>query len=209
MRDDYTAVALLIDRSGSMSSIKKVTQDAINEFIYGQAHAEGKRTIRLAQFDSHYETVHTSLPAAECPEFVLEPRGTTSLYDAMASIIDEFGRELREMPEHERPANVLVAIMTDGQENTSTFCSAKDVRAKVEHQQNHYNWNFLFMGANQDAVLTGSQMGMKANSTISYSASGMGVTNTREVLDSYVVAVAAGAAPSISDEDRRKAMKNK
>lgn len=205
----YTAVCLLIDRSGSMTVIHTAAQDAINEFILGQAssaqqHAD-KRTIRLSTFDNTLELVHTSRPAAECPKFILDPRATTALLDAMGRTIVDFGRELAAMPEDERPDTVIFCVMTDGLENASREYKFDQIAAMVRHQETHYNWQFLYLGANQDAIRTGANLGIDGNHSITYASTDHG---TRSVLDSmsdYVASAAAGGAPVFSDEDRQNA----
>jgi hypothetical protein len=205
----YTAVCLLIDRSGSMTVIQTAAQDAINEFVFGQASAArqhgDKRTIRIATFDSTLELVHTSKPAAECPKFILEPRATTALLDAMGRTIVDFGRELAAMPADERPSTVIVAIMTDGLENASREYDYPQVAAMVRHQETHYGWQFLYLGANQDAIRTGQDLGIDRDHAMTYRASSAGTHSTVESLSTYVASAAAGADPVFSDEDRQNA----
>jgi len=205
----YTAVSLLIDRSGSMTVIHEAAQDAINEFILGQASAStqlgDKRTIRLATFDIALELVHTSRPARDCPKFILEPRATTALLDSMGRTIVDFGHELARMPADERPDTVIFAVMTDGLENASREYKYDQIAAMVRHQETHYNWQFLYLGANQDAIRTGENLGIDRDHSITYAATDQG---TRSVLDSmsgYVASAAAGADPAFSDEDRQNA----
>lgn len=201
----YTAVALVVDRSGSMRAIQEASQDAINEFIYGQSKQDGKRTVRLSQFDEECEAVFPSTLAADCPSFTLEPRGLTALLDAIGKTINDFGMELKGLPEAQRPGHVVVGIMTDGMENSSLEFSRDDIRRLVKHQEEQYGWHFLFMAANQDAVVSGAAMGMKTNSSITYSASNAGTRSVIGTMSGYVAMAAAGAAPEVTDEDRKKA----
>src|ERR1044072_4093842 len=111
---NHTAICLLVDRSGSMSQIQQAAQDSINEFIKGQASAEGKRMLRLAHFDDQYQVVHPLALANRSPFYHLVPRGMTALYDAIGKGIAEFGEELSAMSEDTRPGTVIFAIMNDG-----------------------------------------------------------------------------------------------
>lgn len=225
MNPDYTAICLLIDRSGSMHSIKDATQDSINEFVAAQAARTGRTTVRIVQFDApdfggfnllggadtrdDWYLMHcASVPAADVPEFTLEPRGMTALYDAMIRAIDEFGAELGALPEDQRPSTVIFAVMTDGQENASKAPSL-DVKQRVEHQTGAYRWQFVYLGANQDAVSEGKKMGIHANSSITYNATD---GNTRAVVGSlgaYTAAAAGGQSASFTDDDRERARSGK
>lgn len=219
---DYTAICLLIDRSGSMKAIQKATEDSVNEFVAAQAARSDRTTIRIVQFDApadgfraefratgDWYLVHClSVPAADVPPFELHPRGMTALYDAMCRAIDEFGGELGALPEAERPGTVIFAVMTDGQENASS-ASSLDVKLRVEHQTKTYGWQFMYLGANQDAVLEGKKIGIRANSSITYDSTD---GNTRAVYESFGVAVAAASAGgegSFTDEDRQRARSGK
>lgn len=205
----YTAVSLLIDRSGSMCAIQTAAQDAINEFIIGQASAArqggDKRSIRLATFDNTLEVVHTSRAAAECPKFRLEPRGTTALLDSMGRTIHDFGVELAAMPAAERPATVIFAVMTDGLENASREYKYDQIAAIVRRQEAAYKWQFLYLGANQDAIKTARDLGIDADHSITYSATDRGTQSVADSMGGYVAAAAAGADPVFSDEDRQNA----
>ena len=207
---NYTAVALLIDRSGSMSSIEEATEDAINEFIQGQAAADGKRTVRLSVFDHAFTTLYKSTPAADCPKFHLSPRGTTALLDSIVKAARLFGEELRDMPEDERPGHVIFAIMTDGLENASIHNTYEMVAETLTHQQEKYGWEVLFLGANQDAIATGAKLGIRSQSSITYSASTVGTHSVINTMNDYVAVAAAGlpTANVIDDEAREAALQS-
>lgn len=207
---NYTAIMLVLDRSGSMSSIKGATEEAINGFIKKQKDLPGRATIAIAQFDDVYEIVNASIPPDQVPEYRLQPRGITALLDAIGKSIHDFGAELAAKTESERPGTVILAIMTDGFENASKEFTRKQIKDLVTRQQDVWNWTVLYLAANQDAILTGAEMGMKANTSMSYAASSIG---TRAVTNSMSGAVyaAASAGPignfvGFSDEDREEAM---
>lgn len=207
---NYTAIMLVLDRSGSMSSIKGATEEAINGFIKKQKDLPGRATIAIAQFDDVYEIVNASIPPDQVPEYRLQPRGITALLDAIGKSIHDFGAELAAKSESERPGTVILAIMTDGFENASKEFTREQIKDLVTRQQDVWNWTVLYLAANQDAILTGAEMGMKANTSMSYAASSVGthaVTNSM----SRAVYAAASAGPGgqgvgFSDEDREEAM---
>lgn len=214
----YTAVFLLIDRSGSMRAIKTATQDAINEFCAAQAHAPGRVTVRIASFDAPgsgtwgpepwYLPHCPSVAAAAVPPFELRPRGMTALYDAMIHGIDEFGAELAGLAEHDRPGTVLFAVMTDGLENSSE-AKADQVRAKVEHQRDTYGWQFAYLGANQDAILEGAKMGVPMASSITYDATAGSTHAVFESLGAATVVAASSGGPVQFTEAQRRAARGK
>jgi hypothetical protein len=197
---DYTAICLVIDRSGSMRNVQDDAQGAINAFLDDQRNATGKRTVRLVQFDDRYEVAFPSTPAAEVTEFVLHPRGLTALLDAIGHGITEFGEELAALPEDERPGNVVFAIMTDGYENSSREWKLDQVKELVQQQQDQWGWNIAYLGADQDAIAQGAKLGMSNWSSMTYVSH-----NTRaatEALSGYVASSAAGGRAAFTEDDR-------
>jgi len=204
---NYTAIMLLVDRSGSMQSIRESAEAGIHEFIVSQAaQTTGRRTIRLAQFDMEYELVHPSVLAKDAPTFTLQPRGSTALLDAMGRSIGEFGAELAALPEDQRPGTVIYAVMTDGAENSSREFTWDTIKAVVEHQESHYGWEILYLGANQDAIATGANLGIRVSRSMTYSASGVGTKAAYNSMHTYVATAATGAPATFTDEDRQAAM---
>jgi hypothetical protein len=98
----------------------------------------------------------------------------------MGSGIDQLGTRLAALPENERPATVIVAIFTDGEENASQHHSWQDVQKRIRHQTDHYNWHFLFLGANQDAIATAAKIGIQAANSATYLADEHGLAATTE-----------------------------
>jgi hypothetical protein len=166
---NLTRIAFLLDRSGSMQSIKTDIEGGFDAFIEEQRKTSGECTVTLAQFDNEYEVVYASKPLAEVPKLDLQPRGMTALLDAMGRLITETGSELAALPEDKRPGTVIVAIMTDGLENASREWNRSAIKALVEQQTKAYNWEFLYMGADQDAVEVGTSLGVDAGKAVTYS----------------------------------------
>jgi hypothetical protein len=202
---DYTAIILLVDRSGSMCSIKEAAEEDINGFIAGQAAADGRRTIRIAQFDHVYELVTPSTDPKDFARFHLEPRGSTALLDSMGRAINEFGGELAAMPEEERPGTVIFAVMTDGLENASTDYTWERIKELVERQEHEYAWQVLYLGANQDAIAVGAKLGVRPNRSMTYAASSVGTRAVYASTADYVAAASRGETAAFTDEDRKKA----
>lgn len=182
---DFTAIAVVLDRSGSMTSIRKSAEDALNEFVNGQKQLPGKATLTLAQFDDVYELVYTNKPLDEVSAITLIPRGLTALLDAMGKTITKLGEELAAMTEDERPGKVLVAVITDGYENASSEWSREKVFELIKQQREQWNWEFVFLAANQDAIATAAQFGIDRSSALTFAATDEGVAVASASLGTY------------------------
>ena len=154
---NLTHLYFLLDRSGSMASIRSETEAGFNAFIAEQRTAPGRCLVTLAQFDDHYEEVYAARPVTEVPPLHLIPRGTTALLDSIGRLVTTAGERLAALPEEARPGTVIVGIMTDGHENASQEWGFGAIRALIEQQTKVYSWEFLYMGADQDAIEVGAQ----------------------------------------------------
>ena len=169
MRTDLTDITMVVDRSGSMESIKSDAEGGINSFIDQQKQEPGEALLTLVQFDTEYEFVHSGVPVKQIPAFTLVPRGSTALLDAVGRAINETGARLAAMAESQRPALVVFVIVTDGAENSSREFTRDQIRTMVEHQQSAYKWQFTFLAANQDAFAAGGSMGIAQDGIAAYS----------------------------------------
>lgn len=168
MNAHLTDITLVVDRSGSMQAIREDAQGGINAFIQDQAKQPGEALLTLVQFDTDYDFVHRGVPIAKAPPFELVPRGATALLDAVGRAINETGARLAQMPEADRPGLVVFVVTTDGQENSSREFTKSQIKEMIERQQSQYNWQFTFLGANQDAFAEAGQMGIAAVGTAGY-----------------------------------------
>lgn len=161
---NYTHITLLVDRSGSMAAIKDDAQGGINEFIDAHKKADGKCTLSLYEFDDKFETAYGPGNIALIENYRLNPRGNTALLDSQMRAINETGTYLRNLPETERPDKVIFITVTDGQENSSHEYRGPTgyatVKSKVKSQEDNYAWEFVYIGANQDAFAVGQSMGI-------------------------------------------------
>lgn len=179
-KENFTAISIILDRSGSMGSCLEGTITGFNEFIQKQKEdlQEGEECIvTLHQFDDKYQTDYSCVPIVDVPDLNtknFEPRGLTALHDAIGKTINSLGQKLSAMPEDERPDTVVVMILTDGGENNSSEFSGKQISEMVKHQQDEYSWNFIFMGANQDAILTAQKLAIKGANALTYHSTSAG-----------------------------------
>ncbi|MET7768146.1 vWA domain-containing protein [Nocardia sp. NPDC005366] len=206
---ELTLLAVLLDRSGSMQSIKSDTDGGFDAYIEEQRTLPGTIEVTLAQFDTEYECVYANLPIAQVPPLNLRPRGGTALYDAVGKLVTEIGADLAARPEEQRPGTVIVIVLTDGHENSSREWTHEAVRSLITQQQEVYSWDFLFLGANMDAVQIGSQMGFDPRRSITYTAAPAGVAGAFRASAAYSArrrtAPAAAWGSGFSDAERADA----
>lgn len=166
-----------------MNSVRLDTISGFNSFLEDQKKIAGKCTITLLQFDTQFkllasgEDIQSVQPLTES---TYVPGGDTALLDAIARTIITTGQRLSSMPEHERPARVVVVIWTDGEENSSVEFKGKvghgRVMGMIKEQTEKWKWQFLFMGANQDAIQTGADFGIAACNSMSYASNAAGTS---------------------------------
>lgn len=171
MNQNLTQIAVILDRSGSMQDCQKQTIDNFNEFVNQQKAQPGEARLRLIQFDDQYEFWYDKRIQDVEPltEKTFVPRGMTALNDAIGRTCEELGRTLEFTREHDRPGKVIVVVLTDGCENNSQNYTKWRVAEIVKHQREKYSWAFIFMGADEHAVLQAQQYNIPLANAIHYS----------------------------------------
>lgn len=184
---DATHLTLIIDRSGSMQAVKDDAEGAINAFFTEQRKVEGICTVHLWDFDAprgvdyqDWLIKHFDGPLQNVPKYILKPRGSTALLDAVALTIKNTGHFLSLLPEDDRPDKVLIVIQTDGQENSSLEHTWEDVAALIKHQTDTYKWQFVFLGMGLDSFKQGDLLGIR--NVVKGSASGIAHDHTHSIL---------------------------
>lgn len=173
MKKGLTELVFILDRSGSMSGLEKDTIGGFNSLLEKQKKEESACIVTTVLFDDRYELLHDRIqihgiaPITDREYFV---RGSTALLDAMGVTISKIGNAQKHTAEAERAEKVLFVITTDGMENASREYSAEKIRFMVEHQKAAYGWEFLFLGANIDAVATAAKYGISEDRAASYHA---------------------------------------
>ena len=187
---EYVHYIMIVDRSGSMRPIRKDSEGGIRAFIDKQLEGVdgSKRTVSFYQFDTEHDQLYDFDPLEKAKNYELNPRGGTALLDACGFAISQVGGKLAAMPEDKRPGYVMVVIVTDGGENSSTEYTRAQVKDMIEHQQSKYNWKFTYIGANQDAFAEAGSIGIISPSVLSWLGTG------RSMNSAYA---AAGAAVSM------------
>lgn len=198
---ESTLIAVILDRSGSMTSIRDDMEEGLNTFLADQKAQPGKCALMYVQFDTQYKAEHYE-NLEEAPYLTLNPRGSTALYDAVGRTIAAITAGLE--GKLDPPDQVMVCIVTDGRENASKEYGAEEVKKLIEECP--YNWIFTYLGANQTAMLEAGKMGISATRSMTYTASTAGISATwTSVRQSVNSLRSTGKAMIYSDEDRKRA----
>jgi len=202
-----THVTFVLDSSGSMSKIEDDTKGGFNVFLQEQQEEEGTATVTLYDFDSTVELVYRNRPIADAPKLDNEnyrPGGKTALHDAIVRAVDETDEQIKTTAPRDQPENVIIVVLTDGKENASE--TPQDVvRDRVEDRREEAGWEFLFIGANQDAALTAQEMGMDQDKSLDMSHSGEGAEEAyRSTSRSVSRARQQGSTGGYTEEDRQR-----
>ena len=202
-----THVTFVLDSSGSMAKIEDDTKGGFNIFLKEQREEEGIATVTLYDFNSTVELMYRDRPIEDAPTLDNEnyqPGGKTALHDAIVRAIDETAAQIDGLDASEQPDNVIVVTLTDGKENASE--TPQDVvRERVETRREEDDWEFLFIGANQDAALTADQMGMDKDKSLNMSHSGDGAEEAyRSTSKSVSRARQEGFTGGYTDADRQR-----
>ena len=179
MKQGYTHISMVLDKSGSMNSILKDTIGGFNGFLQSQKETPGEATFSLTTFNTAVMLDYGFKDIASAEELTVDsyrPGGGTALYDAIGMTIVGCGKKLADMDETLRPEKVIIVILTDGEENSSREYSYEAVQKLIKEQSEVYNWEFVFLGANLDAVALGATLGIKGGMSMTFAANSDGAS---------------------------------
>lgn len=174
-RSSLTEAVFILDRSGSMQGLEKDTIGGFNAMIAKQRAIAGSVRITTVLFDDRYEVLHDRLPLEQVPEMTSKDyyvRGSTALLDAVGMSIARMVRAQRRTAE--KADHVLFVITTDGMENASREYHVSEVRRMIAEEREKYGWEFLFLGANMDAVKEAASFGIDPSRAADYVADSRG-----------------------------------
>jgi len=196
-----------------MEEIRNDTIGGVNAFVAEQAKQPGECHFTLTQFDTEFDLVYSG-PVAKFPDLTSEtyvPRGMTALWDAMGKAIVAAGTRFKNMPDNARPGKVIFVIYTDGFENSSQEFKPAALKALIERQRSVYKWDFIFLGANQDAVLTAKDLGISNSMSVAPTTAGTASTyvSTSALINAKRASADWGASLTMnySDADRQTQVK--
>ncbi len=204
MKKDLTEIVFILDRSGSMAGLEDDTIGGFNAFIAKQKKEDGEALISTVLFDDRSEVIYDRVdlrkiePMTDRQYYV---RGCTALLDALGGAIHHIGNVHKYAREEDRPEKTLFIITTDGMENASRRYDYERVRKMVAHQKEEYNWEFLFLGANMDAIETAGHFGISRDRAVNFVCDSEGTKLNYEVLSATVTGFRAckSAKPKLAD----------
>ncbi|MBQ0060045.1 MAG: VWA domain-containing protein, partial [Lachnospiraceae bacterium] len=155
MQKNLTELVFILDRSGSMGGLEKDTIGGFNAMIERQKKQEGQVNVTTVLFDDKYDMIHDRIPINDLRPMTEDDyyvRGCTALLDAMGETIHRMGNTQKYLVEEKRAEKVIFVITTDGMENASRHYDRAQIKRMIERQKEKYGWEFIFLGANMDAV---------------------------------------------------------
>jgi len=210
MNKNLTEIAYILDQSGSMQCLKEAAISGFNTFLNEQQDTSGEATFSLILFDSKYRLHTNRKPIHEVEPLSSRtyiPQSGTALLDAIGHTIQRIGKKLADTPEHDRPGKVIIAIYTDGYENSSTEYTSKEIRKMIQHQTNKYGWEFLFLAANENAMETAASYGIKRQNASCVSNNSAGMLTSTLSFSRKIKAVRATLQGNATMQERLDARK--
>lgn len=192
MKKNLTEIIFILDRSGSMSGLEADTIGGFNSMIEKQKKADGEAMISTVLFDNVSEVIHDRVSVLDIQPMTDKDntvRGCTALLDAIGGAIHHIGNIHKYARAEDVPEHTLFVITTDGMENASRHYNAERVKQMIERQKARYGWEFLFLGANIDAVETARHFGIGADRAVNYHSDSAGTQLNYEVLSEAICAV--------------------
>ena len=183
-----TETICILDRSGSMGGTVDDSIGGYNTFLKKQKEDDGENTITLVLFDNKYDVIYENIDINEVDDLtdkVYIPRGMTSLNDAIGRTLVTARERHMKLPEDKRPENVVVAILTDGMENSSREYSSDKIKELVKLYEKEYNWKFMYLAANQDSFAVGQAYGFSRGNTLNFCDTGVGRQHAFANVSSY------------------------
>lgn len=194
-----TEIIFIIDKSGSMSHLAGDTIGGFNGFIAGQKALEGKATLTTVLFDTTWKTLHDGIDIHEVKPMTdsdYSAYGGTAMLDAIGETINKVQDRHDEMGS-EKPEKVLFVITTDGEENSSRKFNKSQIEKMIKHQTNGHGWEFMFLGANMDAVHEAASLGINYDRSVTYDYSSIG---TKAVYDTITTAACSVRCDALADD---------
>ncbi len=197
MKAGLTEIVFILDKSGSMSGLEKDTIGGYNSFIEKQKKVEGEALVSTVLFSDQNEVIHDRVPISK-----IEPMndaqysvgGCTALLDAIGGAIHHIGNVHKYAREEDVPEKTIVVITTDGEENSSCNYDYRKIKLMIERQQEKYNWEFLFLGANIDAIGEASKLGIRSDRAVRYECDEIGTTLNFATVSEAIGCVRLGKA---------------
>jgi hypothetical protein len=205
MKKDFVEMVFILDRSGSMGGLEKETIGGFNAMIEKQKHVEGEALVSTILFNHDIRVLHSRNIIKEIKTMTKEEYfvgGTTALLDAIGRSIHEMVSIHKDMPEEHRPEKVIFVITTDGMENASRKYSYDSIRSLIHRQKEKYGWEFIFLGANLDAIHEANKLGIKPDRATRFHSDKQGTSLNYEVMNEAIQELRIKKSISNSWKDR-------
>ena len=205
MKKNLTEIVFILDRSGSMAGLEDDTIGGFNAMIQKQKAEEGEAYVSTVLFDNHTEVIHDRVDIQQIQSMTRKDyyvRGCTALLDAVGKSIHHIGNVHKYAREEDRPEKTIFVITTDGMENASREYTYDRVKKMIQHEQEKYGWEFLFLGANIDAAKEAARFGITEDRAANYHADHQGTAVIYEAMSEAVCNVRA-CRPMSADWKRR------
>lgn len=192
MGNNITELVFILDRSGSMSGLESDTIGGFNAMIEKQKKEDGEAYVSTVLFDNVSEVLHDRVKLSKIKKMTdrdYTVRGCTALIDAIGGAIHHIGNIHKYARPEDVPEHTMFIITTDGMENASHRYSSDQVKKMIERQKEQYGWEFLFIGANIDAVETAARFGIDENRAVNYHADSTGTQVLYETLSAPICAM--------------------
>lgn len=177
MKNNITELVFILDMSGSMQPLAGDTIGGFNSMLGKQRREPGKALVSTVVFNAKSRVIHDRVPLENVPELTVSeyiPGGCTALLDAVGGAVHHIGNIHKYARKEDVPDKTLFVITTDGMENSSRLYSQHRVKSMIERQQSRYGWEFIFLGANIDAVQTAGDIGIDRRNAVDYHADSQG-----------------------------------
>lgn len=204
MKKGLTELVFILDRSGSMAGLESDTIGGFNAMIEKQKKLDGKCLVSTVLFDNQSQVIHDRIDIEKIPEMTEDDyyvRGCTALLDAMGGAIRHIRNVHKYIREEDVPEHTMFVITTDGMENASHSYYADQVKAMVK-QQEEKGWEFLFLGANIDAVSTARSVGIRADRAVTFTNDSQGVATNYEAVSSAIQTMRANKSLTADWKDQ-------
>lgn len=191
MNENLTELVVVMDKSGSMEPLQNDAIGGFNTFLKSQKEAPGEAKMTVVLFDTSYSFYAANVDVKNVKPLdasTYKPDGGTALYDALCTTIDEIGKKLAAMKEEDRPARVIFAILTDGEENSSRQFNRKEAFDRIARQRDQYKWDFLFLAAGEGAFQAGESIGMTKSKIAMFKNDSKGQSASYNAMSNYAAA---------------------
>lgn len=197
MRKDLTELVFILDRSGSMSGLEADTIGGFNSMLKKQKSHDGECYVSTVLFDNVSEVIHDRVALSQIKDMTEEdytPGGCTAMLDAIGAAIHHIGNIHKYARKEDVPEKTVFVITTDGMENASRQYDLNKVRKMIERQKEKYGWEFIFLGANMDAVSTAASMGISADRAVRYKCDSKGTNLNYAAVSNCLYSIRSNSA---------------